>query len=777
MSTSLKYKVLYFILIMISITTITYLNHFDNSFHFDDYHTITENPNIRSLTNITTFFTDGKTISSLPQNQSYRPVVTTSLAFDYWLANGYNPLFFHLSTFILFLLQGILIFFFTQKIINLSSKTSRSFFISCIIAIWYMIHPVMAETVNYIIARSDLQSTFCILLAFILYQYSPLAKKYHLFLIPVIIGALSKPTAIMFAPLLFCYVLLFEQKISFLDVFSPKSFKKLTQIVKQILPSIIVCSLLYVFIDMMTPDTYSTGSSKVYSYLISQPYAISYYFGSVFFPIHLSADTDWTVLESIWSYKFLTGMSIMIILVITAFLTSKKKKYRPISFGISWFFITLVPSSSIIPLSEVINDHRMFFPYVGLIISVGWAFGLLVDYIQRKYSLDNKSIVIFIGSLLIVYAFGTYQRNEVWNSNESLWKDVTIKSPKNGRGLMNYGLSQMAKGEYEIAEQYFKKALSLTPYYHTLYTNLGILSGAQGKPKDAEKYFNQAIKYGADYHTPWYYYGRFLQHNSRNQESIEKLLKSLKISPSHIETRLLLMKNYEVIEDWENLGKLATNTLQIDKSNIKAQLFLQSSIEKVSRLDTEEKMIATNPTTEKYLNLSLKYYQKKKYKKCIEAAEKAINLNPNSYQAYNNICTAQNLLGNYEKALEACYKAIELNSAYTLAKNNLNDVINKRTKTNNLIALIDLKPTEENYLDLSLLYYNYGLFEKCIEISKNGIAKHSNSDKLYNNICAAFNSLMNWEKAIEAGKKGLAINPENQLLRNNYNWAIENQKK
>ena len=65
-----------------------YANHFHNSFHFDDAHTIEQNVYIRNLHNIPRFFTDATTFSSLPANQTWRPIVSLSLALDYRLGKG-----------------------------------------------------------------------------------------------------------------------------------------------------------------------------------------------------------------------------------------------------------------------------------------------------------------------------------------------------------------------------------------------------------------------------------------------------------------------------------------------------------------------------------------------------------------------------------------------------------------------------------------------------------------------------------------------------------------
>src|ERR1700679_8703 len=104
------------IALMLLLTLITYSNHFYNGFHFDDYHTIINNANIRTLKNVPRFFADGSTSSVLPQNQAYRPVTVTSLAIDYWLAGDNYPFFFQASTFILFLVQGWLMVLLLKKI-------------------------------------------------------------------------------------------------------------------------------------------------------------------------------------------------------------------------------------------------------------------------------------------------------------------------------------------------------------------------------------------------------------------------------------------------------------------------------------------------------------------------------------------------------------------------------------------------------------------------------------------------------------------------------------
>src|SRR5207237_9324499 len=106
------------IVFLIAAVTAAYANHFPNSFHFDDSHTIENNATIRSLGNIPRFFSDASMFSALPSNQSYRPLVSTLLAVDYRLGGGLKPFVFHFSVFALFVVLIFLLAFFIDRLLR-----------------------------------------------------------------------------------------------------------------------------------------------------------------------------------------------------------------------------------------------------------------------------------------------------------------------------------------------------------------------------------------------------------------------------------------------------------------------------------------------------------------------------------------------------------------------------------------------------------------------------------------------------------------------------------
>src|SRR5215472_15428291 len=142
-----------------------YSNHFENSFHFDDAHTVVNNAAIQSLRNIPRFFTDATTFSSLPSNQSYRPIVSTLCAVDYKLG-GLNPLWFHLSISALFVTLVLLLASFIYRLIG-------SLWVAFTAAALYGLHPANADTTNYIIASAEIISTLGIVGSFAVYLRFP----------------------------------------------------------------------------------------------------------------------------------------------------------------------------------------------------------------------------------------------------------------------------------------------------------------------------------------------------------------------------------------------------------------------------------------------------------------------------------------------------------------------------------------------------------------------------------------------------------------------------
>jgi tetratricopeptide (TPR) repeat protein len=345
-----------------------------------------------------------------------------------------------------------------------------------------------------------------------------------------------------------------------------------------------------------------------------------------------------------------------------------RKDWRPTAFGLWWFLLALFPTS-IFPLNEVENDHRMYFPFVGLVLAVSWTVALLLYSWNPARRIRTAALLGTGALLLFVSALATRGRNQVWRTEESLWYDVTLKSPHNGRGLMNYGLTQMEKGDYRRAEDYFERAAVYTPEYSNLEINLGIANGGLNQDAAAEEHFRRAATIAPDAADSHYFYARWLKEKKRSPEAVSELEQAIALNADYMPAQYLIMETYAEHGDWPRLRAAAENTLQRFPADATARNFLTRANSAASGGTALQKLPGLK--ADDYINISLAFYRAGKFDECINAAKEALKLQPNYATAYNNIAAAYAAMQKWDPAIEAARQAIKINPEFQLARNNL----------------------------------------------------------------------------------------------------------
>jgi tetratricopeptide (TPR) repeat protein len=77
----------------------------------------------------------------------------------------------------------------------------------------------------------------------------------------------------------------------------------------------------------------------------------------------------------------------------------------------------------------------------------------------------------------------------------------------------------------------------------------------------------------------------------------------------------------------------------------------------------------TNDTD--WFSMGMDYYSQNKFEEAVQAYNRAIEIDPQDAEAWNNKGTALGVLGRYDEAIQAFEKAIEINSSYAEAWYNM----------------------------------------------------------------------------------------------------------
>ena len=642
-----------------------YSNSLRNAFHFDDSHLIVENLHIRDIRNIPRFFTNARTFSSLETNAVYRPVVSTTLALDHFIGGGLNPVPFHITQLILLAAVGAGLFLLLLSLFRTTDADARwPFWAALFAATLFSVHTGNTETANYISARSELLSSLGVLGAFLLYLYVPGTRRFHLYLLPVVFGALAKPSAVLFAPLFLAYKLLFEEQLSLKDVVSRSARPRVRRALFTSAPAFILGIVLYLFVAAMSAPGQTYGGGSRLTYFITQTWIWLRYVRLFFIPTGLTADTDLGLFSTWNDVRILAGLALLGVSLAALWRASEQPVLRPTAFGIAWFWIALIPTSSIFPLAEVTNDHRVFFPFIGLAMAlVGWIFAR--GRAWASHSAERRAVLprvawTLASLLLVAHAGGTFLRNRVWRTDETLWADVLKKSPRNGRGLMNYGLSQMRAGRLQAAQSLFLRAQQLTPNYPFLEINLGAVSGALGDTTAAEQHFLRAVSLDPRLAPAHREYGRWLIDQGRSPEAIQQLEQSIALASGDVDSRRMLMSLAAARGDSERLRTLATETLRIAQTDSIARAYADGRIP----------FAPAGSDGHAWLTLGFALTGQNRHADAAQVYRAVLASDSTDADAWNNLGWSLAKLGFYDDGVRAFDAALRHRPGYDLARNN-----------------------------------------------------------------------------------------------------------
>src|SRR5262249_47704888 len=140
-------------------------------------------------------------------------------------------------------------------------------------------------------------------------------------------------------------------------------------------------------------------------------------------------------------------------------------KYPAIGWLGATFFITLAPTSSVIPIaSEVGAERRMYLPFAALAVLVVVGGRLLVDGstdAARRPTL-RRAVGALTALALIACAVRTVYRNAEYRTALSLWRTVVERRPQ-GRARMALATELIAHGSREEALAQLSEAVKDYP--------------------------------------------------------------------------------------------------------------------------------------------------------------------------------------------------------------------------------------------------------------------------------------------------------------------------
>jgi len=230
---------------------------------------------------------------------------------------------------------------------------------------------------------------------------------------------------------------------------------------------------------------HSTKEELTYSrsdYLLTQFRVLVSYLRLLIMPVNLNLDYDVPLQKSLFTLPVLSSLMLHLALLASSAalfirsgrLLSEQRGLpgiclRLISFGIVWFYLALSVESSIIPILDVMFEHRLYLPSGGIFLALAAAGASLA---APRRSLHTAAWVV-LASVCCVLTIATIQRNRIWNNDLLLWEDTARKSPNKARVLANLTAAYLREGMPEKALPLLIRTIELSPGFTDALNNLG----------------------------------------------------------------------------------------------------------------------------------------------------------------------------------------------------------------------------------------------------------------------------------------------------------------
>ena len=488
---------------------------------------------------------------------------------------GMNPFGFHLVNIVLHLLSVFLsyrlvLIFFSCPAFSLSPLSAWKKSFALIAALIFLCHPLQTQSVTYVWARSEILSAIFCFLSLLFYMNGRLKNRKPLLFLSFflfLIGIFARGNMIIFPLLVFLIEITFFRSTPLkITRLSSKGWLFLLGLgLSAILVGVFFSQLVNFFnISYLFKNSYMPRTH----YLLTQFSVIVQYIKLCIIPLGQNLYYDFPFSNSLFEFRTFGSLMILLSILVSAVLCFKK--HRLISFGIFWFFICLLPVSSIIPLSTVISESRVYLPLFG--------FSVLVTAFMFSFIAEKKKVVRIAFVVIMGLSALTIARNSVWRSSIAIMEDTVRKSPLSGRAQANLGVAYSMAGLYDKALDSYRTAFELgskrgmdRKYLAQILINLSSIYGLKGDYEREIHYCQQAITYNSKNPQAYSNLGHAYALTGDYAKAITYGRKAVEISPTFVEGLTNLGVVYGRMGKYREAAEQFERALKLDRENEKAK--------------------------------------------------------------------------------------------------------------------------------------------------------------------------------------------------------------
>lgn len=453
-----------------------------------------------------------------------RPLLMTTFWANLHLSTGSSTFSYHAVNVALHATAAILLFFVLRRILEWTKTPNRDIF-AIFGASIFLFHPIQTEAVSYVTQRGEEMGACLYFAAFCLFIY----RK------P---GPITWPTALLIAALYGAAVVTKEHTVTlpalllltdyfFNPGYSFQGMKRNWRLYSLIAAGFLMA--LGLAFKYLSADKGSVGFQLAdfngVQYLFTEFRVFFAYLGLFIYPLWQTIDYDFPVTKNLLDPGSLIALAAILAMVFAAF--RYRRRFPLAAYGFLVFCALLLPTSSVIPIRDVIADRRLYLPMIGLIL-------IAIEFL-RRWQPNRIALIAALAGVSVLLAAGAYQRNEKWRSAVSLWADAVDKNPEKSRVQFGLASAQFMVRQCRESIPHYQKAIELSKPDYQLEMNLGLAEQCANHPREAVEALKKSIQIQPSAQA-WSSLGLVLANQGNLDGALEALKQAEAVKPNYVMT-------------------------------------------------------------------------------------------------------------------------------------------------------------------------------------------------------------------------------------------------
>ena len=662
---------------------LAYWNSLSGPFVFDDEVSIVTNSSIREWWNLTKIFA-----RQLDTPVAGRPLVNFTFALNFAFG-GLSVSGYHLWSVFTHLACALLVFGVVRRTLELPAFEAglgrRSVDLAFATALVWALHPLNTEAVDYLTQRSEtMMALFYLLTVYGSIRATRRDRARGWQAIAVLSCALGMACkeSMVTAPLM---VLLYDR------IFVYDSLKGTLRARWDFYGGLALTWTISAALILPGPRAHSAGfwsGVDPWTYLLNQTIMIARYLRLSLWPKGLVLNYGWPVpltLPDVVPYALLVVL--LVLLTVSALIL------RPgLGFLGAWFFVTLAPTSSFVPIAtEVGAERRMYLPLIALVALAVIGGSRVLDGLRHTSSgrsapvatpfarLGGTFVLVVVSAAL---AAGTIARNREYASGLSLARTTLARWPS-GFAHHMVGSELAFLGRDDEAIPHMREAIRTYPSGRY---NLGVALFNTGKLDEAIEQFQTFVR-----QEPWLLevvsarsiLGQAFMIKERWPEATEQFRLVLTMVPSNIQARRLLADALSRQQAFEEATLHYREYLAARPRDTVALSGLGVALASSGRLDeaisTFRQAVALEPQSPRaHFNLGTALLDHDEADAARAEAERAVALSPNDADAYDLLGRSLAVQGKLDEAIAQFERSLRIDPNHAAAHHDLTEVLRAR---------------------------------------------------------------------------------------------------